>query len=226
MSGITTPLKAIAKREIVKRFNDMYHLGLTPSGERIFDTTYWLGVPIQKAPTDMVIVQEILHRTRPEIVVETGVWHGGSAYYMATLMDLIGVGEVVAVDITLDRLRSEPRAHPRCTFLSGSSTAPEVLAQIKEHCRGKRTMVVLDSDHSQRHVATELELYAPLVSPGCYLICEDTNIHTTGDDPTFGGGPMGALQTWLPKHPEFRVDREAERLLLTFNPSGFLVRAS
>jgi cephalosporin hydroxylase len=209
--------------EIVRDFNQLYYNG--PDGVHLFTTTTWLGVPTQKCPTDVWIYQEIIWRTRPEVIVETGVNYGGSTLYLASLCDIIGQGEVVACDITLDHVAAQTRAHPRIRLFEGSSTAPEILAEIAEICRGKRTMVILDSDHSERHVADELRLYGPLVTPGCYMICEDTNVNGHPVYPEFGPGPYEAVQKFLREQGDaWRVDTNCERLLATFNPSGYLVR--
>jgi cephalosporin hydroxylase len=209
---------------VVRDFNRVYYHGT--DGHHLFHTTTFLGVNTLKAPTDLWIYQEIIHRTRPEIIVETGVSHGGSTLYLATLCDLIGGGEIVACDITMANVDAQTRKHPRITLIEGSSTAPEVVATIAERCRGRRAMVILDSDHSQAHVAAELRAYAPFVSPECYLICEDTNVNGHPVFPEFGPGPYEAVKAFLAEFPEWRPDPHCERLLLTFNPSGYLRRVS
>ena len=181
----------------------------------------WLGAQALKNPLDLWIYQEILHETRPELVVETGTYRGGSALYLASMCDLLGVGEIVSVDI--EPLREDYPAHPRITYLGGrSSTDPEVVAEIRARAEGRPTLVVLDSDHSQAHVEAELSAYAPIVPVGCYVIVEDSNIGQIRKD--LMPGPLQAVEVFLARTDEFVVDRDREKFLITFNPSGYLRR--
>ena len=159
--------------------------------------------------------------TRPDVVVETGTYRGGSAHFLASVCDLLGSGEVVSIDI--EPLREDYPEHPRITYLAGrSSTDPDVLAEVRERVEGRRTLIVLDSDHSQAHVDAELEAYAPLVPVGCYLIVEDSNIGQIRPD--LMPGPLQSIETFLASRSDFVIDREREKFLLTFNPSGYLKR--
>jgi len=207
---------------ISRQFNRIYYEGA--DGKYLFETTSWLGVPALKCPLDLWIYQEILHETRPEIIIETGVWCGGSSLFLASICDLIGTGSILACDITLERVAERTRQHPRVRLIEGSSTDPQIAALITEACQHKRTMVILDSDHSKSHVLQELELYAPLVSEGCYLICEDTDVNGHPVCSGFGPGPYEAVTEFLQDNSAWRVDEHCERLLLTFNPGGFLLR--
>ena len=181
----------------------------------------WLGSQALKNPLDLWIYQEIMAETRPDVVIETGTYRGGSAHFLASVCDLLGSGEVVSIDI--EQRRDEYPAHPRITYLAGrSSTDPDVLEEVRERVGGRRTMIVLDSDHSQRHVDAELEAYAPLVPLGCYLIVEDSNIGQIRPD--LMPGPLQSIETFLAARSDFAIDREREKFLLTFNPSGYLKR--
>ena len=181
----------------------------------------WLGAQALKNPLDLWIYQEILHETRPELVVETGTYRGGSALYLASMCDLLGVGEIVSVDI--EPLREDYPEHPRITYLGGrSSTDPEVVAEIRARAEGRPTLVVLDSDHSQAHVEAELSAYAPIVPVGCYVIVEDSNIGQIRKD--LMPGPLQAVEVFLARTDEFVVDRDRERFLMTLNPGGYLRR--
>ncbi len=178
--------------------------------------------PDRQYPSDLLVYQELLVSTAPDLVIETGTLNGGSALYLATVMDALDHGRVVSIDL-------EPQpglpTHGRIEFVTGSSTDPEIVKSVAAGIgKGERVMVILDSDHSQTHVAGELEAFAPLVTPGCYLIVEDTNINGHPVYPEFGPGPMEAVLEFLPNHPEFVVDATCERLLMTFNPNGFLLR--
>jgi cephalosporin hydroxylase len=181
----------------------------------------WLGAQALKNPLDLWVYQEILYETRPELIVETGTYRGGSALYLASMCDLLGVGEIVSVDI--EPVRDDYPEHPRITYLGGrSSTDPEVVAEVTARVGGRRTLVVLDSDHSQAHVEKELATYAPLVPVGCYVIVEDSNIGQIRKD--LMPGPLQAAEAFLAHTDEFVVDREREKFLITFNPSGYLRR--
>lgn len=185
----------------------------------------WMGRKIVKTPHDQWVLQEILWETRPEIIIETGVFHGGSALYYAHLMDIMGgPGEVVSIDIAYDPTFDYPK-HDRIELLLGkSSIDPRVLEIVREKVDGKRTMVILDSDHSCDHVLQELRLYSPLVSKGCYLVVEDTNVNGYPVMPLHGPGPMEAVKAFQPTNHGFEVDRSREKFLITFHPGGFLRR--
>ena len=181
----------------------------------------WLGTQALKNPLDLWVYQEIIAETRPELIVETGTWRGGSALFMASICDLRGEGEIVSIDIEPER-EEYPR-HPRITYLAGrSSTDPAVVEEIRAVADGKRTLVILDSDHSQAHVEDELAAYAPIVPVGCYLVVEDSNIGQIRED--LMPGPLQAIETFLASTDEFEIDRACEKFLITFNPSGYLKR--
>jgi cephalosporin hydroxylase len=206
--------------EIIDRFHRLwYAAGASTS----WSHTTWLGIDTIKFPFDLWIYQEIIAETRPDLIIETGTWSGGSALYLASLFDLFNHGEVVTIDLAHRDGRPD---HPRITYIAGSSTDPAVFEPVRRLASGKRTMVILDSDHSRDHVAAELDLYSPLVSPGCFLIVEDSNVNGHPVHQRHGPGPMEALERFLPAHPEFEVDADRERLLITWNPSGFLRRRS
>lgn len=204
-------------QETIDAFHDLYYNGRPGEGP-IFQRTSWLGVPCLKCPLDVWIYQEILFEVRPDLIIETGTNLGGSALYLAHILDILGHGAVVSIDVA-----ALPRpAHPRITYVQGSSSdAALVTAAIGDRPRGT-CVVILDSDHSEAHVTAELELLAPYVTPGSYLIVEDTNINGHPTYPSFGPGPFEAVQKFLPAHPEFVVDRSREKFLMTFNPGGYL----
>jgi cephalosporin hydroxylase len=184
--------------------------------------TFWLGVTVRKCAFDLWTYQEILVETHPDLIVETGTYLGGSAFYMASVCDLLGHGKVVTVDISAPAGR--PR-HRRITYLQGSSTDPGIVERIARRAqRAERVMVVLDSNHSRDHVLRELEVYGPLVTPGCYLVVEDTNVNGHPVLPDHGPGPMEAIEEFIATTDDFEVDRSRENRLLTFNPSGYLRR--
>jgi cephalosporin hydroxylase len=189
----------------------------------VYRRTYWRGVETQKCPLDLWIYQEILHELRPDVIVETGTFNGGSAFYLATLFDVLGGGRVITVD-----LEPQPNlpVHPRITYISGlSSAAPEAVSRVRALLKpGESVMVILDSDHSRNHVLDELRLYARMVTPGQYLIVEDTNINGHPALPAFGPGPMEALDDYLKEDDAFEIDPNREKFYMTFNPRGYLKR--
>jgi cephalosporin hydroxylase len=206
------------RQAVVSRFHRYYY----GAPDQTWRNTYWLGTPVQKCPLDLWIYQEIIHETRPDLIIETGSLAGGSALFLAGMLDLIGQGEVLSIDVVEDPARP---AHPRVTYLTGSSTAPSVVARVTERARAKRSvMVVLDSDHRQTHVLAELRVYAPLVTTGNYVIVEDTNVNGHPVLPRSGPGPKEAVDRFLAETTGFVVDRGREKLLLTFNPGGYLRR--
>ena len=181
----------------------------------------WLGAQALKNPLDLWVYQEIVFETRPELIVETGTYRGGSALYLASLCDLVGGGEVVSIDV--EAVRADYPEHPRITYLGGrSSTHPDVLEEVRRRAAGRSLLVILDSDHSQAHVEAELAAYAPLVPVGCYVIVEDSNIGQIRKD--LMPGPLEAVETFLASTSDFETDRSREKFLITFNPSGYLKR--
>lgn len=185
--------------------------------------TTWMGVPVQQIPFDLWVKQEIIFETRPELIIETGTFDGGSALFYAHLFDLIGAGEVISIDIA-----PQPKLpqHPRITYITASSTDRQVFDRIKQRAAGRRTMVVLDSDHSRDHVLAELRIWPELVSPGCYLVVEDTNVNGHPVLTEHGPGPTEALDLWLKDSPPFDLDRSREKYLVTFHPRGHWRRRS
>jgi cephalosporin hydroxylase len=200
--------------ETVRSFHELYY-----HKSRL--VTSWLGVRILKCPLDLWMFQDILHRTEPDLIIETGTARGGSAYFMACMCDLLGKGRIVTVDVR----DVERPSHPRITYLHGSSVDPAILDQVRATIElGERVMVALDSDHSEEHVYAELQEYPQLVTKGNYLIVEDTNVNGHPVWPDHGPGPMEALQRFLAETDDFEVDRSCEKFLLTLNPSGYLRR--
>lgn len=181
----------------------------------------WRGVQTVKCAQDMIIFQEIIHETQPEVIIELGVNQGGSTLFLA---DMIGdAGIVIGCDLQIEAW-CNPKVFEKknVTLIQGSSTDEETFLAILEMVQGKRAMVILDSDHSAPHVLKECCMYGALVSSGCYMIVEDTNINGHPVYPEHGPGPAEAVQQFLSENNEFEVDRSRERLLLTFNPGGYL----
>lgn len=181
----------------------------------------WRGIPLLKNPLDCWVYQEIIAETRPDVLLELGVAFGGSATYFADIMQLLGHGEVIGVDVSLERARGVE--HPRISFIEGSSVAPDIVALVHERCRGKRVMVFADSDHEAEHVYAELRAYHDLVGDGMYMIVEDSLADVMKWMPVPIDGPLVAVERFVAEHPEFVVDqRIGEKYILTQSPYGFL----
>ena len=181
----------------------------------------WLGTQALKNPLDLWVYQEIVYETRPELIVETGTYRGGSALYLASLCDLVGHGEVVSIDI-------EPSART-IPPIRGSRTSPaarrRILPSSRRYARGLRGAPCSSSSTPTIRRSTSrpsLPTYASLVPVGCYLIVEDSNIGQIRKD--LMPGPLEAIETFLATTDEFEIDREREKFLITFNPSGYLRR--
>ncbi len=195
----------------------------------------WLGRPVIQHPQDLVALQEIIWRVKPDVIVETGVAHGGSLIFHASMLELIGgPGMVVGIDIDIRaHNRREIENHPlarRLVLIEGSSVAEEVVERARALAVG-RVMVVLDSNHTHEHVLEELRLYSPLVTPGSYLVVFDGVIEDMPQeiivDRSWGRGdnPLTAIRQFLGEQSDFEPDIEIEnKLLVTGAPSGYLRR--
>ncbi|MGF1661149.1 MAG: CmcI family methyltransferase [Kineosporiaceae bacterium] len=180
----------------------------------------WRGVRVWKLPFDLWQYQEILHELRPDLIVECGTAFGGSALFLADVCEAIGNGRVLSIDI-------EPQAdlpeHPRIEYVHGSSVDPAVLDRVRGEAAGAGTvMVVLDSDHSRDHVLAECRAYGEIVTPGSYLVVEDTDVNGHPVFPEHGPGPMEAAVTFLAENDDFEHDVQRDKLLFSQNPQGWL----
>ena len=210
-------MNGILQRWIERRFNALYYRDRTET----WRNTFWMGVPILKCPMDLWIYQELLHAERPDLIVETGTHSGGSGLYLASLCDLLDHGAVVSVDVAP---RDNLPVHERLTYIRGSSTDPAIVKQVHERAAGGKTLVILDSDHSRKHVLAELDAYSSLTPIGHHLIVEDTNLNGNPVRPNYGPGPMEAVEDFLAGNPGFEIDSSMEKFKVTFNPNGFLKR--
>ena len=196
----------------------------------------WMGRPIIQYPQDMVAMQELIWEVKPDLIVETGIAHGGSIIYYASLLELIGNGEVLGIDIDIrQHNREEIERHPmfkRIKMIEGSAVCPEVVDQVKAvAAKHKKIMVCLDSNHTHEHVLQEPEVYSPLVSVGSYLVAFDTIVEFLPDGALparpwgKGDNPWTAAQAFLKTHPEFQIDRSIDnKLLIGVAPEGYLKR--
>lgn len=210
----------------------------------------WLGRPIIQYPQDMVGMQELIWMLKPDLIIETGIAHGGSLILSASMLALLDMTDAIASGQILDPTKSARKvlgldidirahnraaieAHPmasRIQMIQGSSIDPEIVAQVHEIAvRYKRVLVSLDSNHTHEHVLGELEAYAPLVSTGSYCVVFDTVVEDMPEelceDRPWGPGnsPKTAVHEYLKTHPEFEIDKNVEhKLLITVARDGFL----
>ncbi|KAB2640279.1 MAG: cephalosporin hydroxylase [Verrucomicrobia bacterium] len=214
----------------------------------------WLGRPIIQYPQDIMGLQELVWATRPDLIIETGIAHGGSLILSASLLALLDMSDAIADKRSFDPSQSQRKvlgididirphnqaaiqAHPmasRIQMIQGSSIAEEVTAQVREIAKPyQRVMVCLDSMHTHHHVLAELEAYAPMVTKDCYCVVLDTFVEDMpesffADRPwNVGNNPKTAIWEYLKTHPEFVVDKSVEnKLLITVAPDGFLKRVA
>ncbi len=202
----------------------------------------WMGRPIIQYPQDIVAMQELIWRIQPELIIETGIAHGGSLIFSASMLELNAAcggpkdAEVLGLDIDIrQHNRMAIEKHPmfrRISMIQGSSIAPEIVNQVRRRAEGKRSVLVcLDSNHTHEHVLAELEAYAPLVTPGSYCVVFDTVIEGLPadmyPDRPWGPGnnPKSALREYLKSHPEFEVDHSIDnKLLISVANGGYLRR--
>jgi cephalosporin hydroxylase len=196
-----------------------------------------MGVPIIQLPADVMATQEVIWATKPDVIIETGVARGGSVLFMASLLELIGKGKVIGIDIDIrahnrDLIERHSMAR-RVTLVEGSSLDADIIAQVKaEIPTGASVMVVLDSDHGRDHVLAELRCYAPLVTEGCYLVVADTRLGYIDEAQTprnrsrlwlKGDEPLSALRMYLRETDRFEEDLVINgKLILSSSPGGYL----
>jgi cephalosporin hydroxylase len=235
-------------------FKDLSRQWLQQSMDKKYVYNYdWLGRPIIQYPQDMVAIQELVWTVRPDLIIETGIAHGGSLILSASMLAMLDMCDaiesgttidprksarkVIGIDIDIrDHNRAAIEAHPmasRIQMFQGSSIGADVVKQVHDAAKGYKTvMVFLDSMHTHDHVLGELNAYAPLVTPGSYCVVFDTFVDDMppkffADRPwDVGNNPKTASREWLKSHPEFAVDAAMEsRLMVTVAPEGFLKRS-
>lgn len=210
-------------------FIDEYHK--LYEGERIWEKNTWLGEPCYKWPPDAFVIQELIWKLEPDFIIETGTGCGGSALFYASIFELMGHGQVITCDIERKHvLENHPLRNvtKRIKFIYGGSTNLITLEQI-EKTIGDTTdnIVLLDSYHTKEHVLKEMEYYEKFVGEHYHMIVEDSHAGKVGHPITWewdNDGPYEAVQDFLKTHDDFKIDYSCEKHLLTFNPSGFLVR--
>ncbi len=208
------------QKEVMKLFHDL----------DVWNNLWFQGVRIIKNPLDLWMMQQIIYEVQPDFIIETGTWYGGSALYWAQALHGMGLtgSRVFTVDIN-DHTRDASKHflwEGYVQFFLGSSIDPKIAAEIQRRAGGARVIVFLDSDHSMTHVREEIRLYSPLVSPGSYLVVEDTHYDAIPTQPDFGPGPAAAVSAFLSEGgaEHFERDLTRETLIMTSNPGGWLKR--
>lgn len=202
----------------------------------------WLGRPVIQYPQDLIAMQEIIWQVKPDLIIETGIAHGGSIIFSASLLELNSAcggpenAEVLGIDIEIRaHNRKAIEDHPmfkRISMIEGSSIAPDIIAQVHEKSLGKQSvLVILDSNHTHEHVLAELNAYARLTTIGSYCVVFDTVVEDmpkelSGNRPWGpGNNPKTAVWDYLKSHPEFEIDKSIQnKLLITVAPDGYLKR--
>lgn len=196
----------------------------------------WMGRPIIQYPQDMIAMQEIIWEVKPDLIIETGIAHGGSLVYYASLLELIGKGEILGIDIDIrEHNRRAIEAHPmfkKIKMIEGSAVSQETLEEVKKYASGKEKILVsLDSNHTHEHVLQELNLYAPFVSLNSYLVVFDTIVEDLPDNYLpgrpwgKGDNPKTAVHEFLKHNDDFVIDHSIDnKLLISVAPEGYLKR--
>ena len=201
----------------------------------------WLGRPIIQYPQDMIAMQELIWEVKPDLIIETGIAHGGSLIFYASILELVAActgneGEIIGIDIDIRaHNRKAIEEHPmfkRISMIQGSSIDPEIVAQVIEKAKGKkRILVCLDSNHTHAHALAELEAYGHLTSVGSYCVVFDTLIEDMGEgaypERPWGPGnnPKTAVWEYLKTHSEFEINKSIDhKLLISVAPDGYLKR--
>lgn len=196
----------------------------------------WMGRPIIQYPQDMIAMQEIIWNIKPDLIIETGIAHGGSLIYYASLLELIGEGNILGIDIDIrEHNRKEIESHPmskRIQMIQGSSISEKILSEVRDIAKKyKRILVSLDSNHSHAHVLEELKLYSDFVSKGSYLVVFDTVVEdlpegTIENRPwNKGSNAKTAVHAFLKENDHFQIDQSINnKLLISVAPDGYLKR--
>ena len=233
----------INKKYVTKMSKDQNFQKLTKSwfkSSEKFQYSYhfsWMGRPIIQYPQDMIALQELIWKIKPDLIIETGIAHGGSLIFSASILQLIGKGSVVGIDVDIrkhNRIEIEKHSmFKRIKMIEGSSIDPKIVKKIYQLAKNKKQiLVILDSNHSHEHVLRELEVYSPLVTKNSYLIVFDTVIEDISTSKTKshqkrpwgkGDNPKTAVKYFLNSNKRFIIDKEIEnKLMITVAPSGFL----
>ena len=208
---------------------------------RYYHTFSWFGRPLLQLPEDLIRLQEVIYEIRPDVILETGVFDGGSLLFHASLCEAMGKGRVIGIDVEIragvrEALRDHPLAH-RIELIEGDSVAHPIIAKVRGMINpGETALVILDSNHARAHVAAELEAYAPMVTEGSYIVAADGIMRDLADVPSgqpewAHDHPAAAAREFLSRHPEFemrqpqwKVNTSPLSQNVTYWPDGWLWR--
>lgn len=217
-----SPSVELSDQEITDRFHVLWG-----HSDNTWRKNSFLGIRTLQNPLDVWVTFEIIHKVKPDVIVETGTLYGGSAALWAMLLEHVNPeSRVITIDIG-DRAaeaRALPISRRRVDYLIGSSTDPEIVEEVRRRIAGKRVLMILDSAHYIDHVLDELRAYAPMVSQGSYINVQDTAMNGHPTAPDYGPGPYEAVEAFLAETDDFVADRSRERHMMTNNPMGFLQR--
>lgn len=211
----------IFRKRLAVKFNKMYFM----LRKNTFDQTFFMGKNLMKFPTDLWTYQEIFFECQPDVIVETGIFLGGSTYYFSKLCQMMGKGRIIGIDTVLDHVDDDVRKLSNVTLIEGSSRDQSIYERVKAMIKpGESVMVILDSDHTPEHVYKEMKLFAQLVTPGQYLVVEDGIVDQAY--PLFWRrrGPLKAVRQFVNESSDFAIDHYRTRFMLTHTPSGYLRR--
>jgi len=194
----------------------------------------WLGIPIIQTPEDMILMQDLIFKIKPDVIIETGIAHGGSLIYYASLLELLGKGKVIGIDIEIrEHNRKVIEKHPlfkRVKLIEGSSISEEVIEKIRKTVPNDfKVIVCLDSNHTKSHVLKELQLYYGFINLGSYIVVFDTNTSRLAELGACGkmylnNSPKEAVEEFLRKHDNFKIDKTYNKLYISYSQNGYLKR--
>jgi len=194
----------------------------------------WLGIPVIQSPIDLMLMQELVFKVQPDVIIETGIAHGGGLVFYASLMELLNKGKVIGIDIDIrEHNRKVIEVHPlfkRIAMIEGDSVSEKTLQEVRKRIpKNSKVIVCLDSDHTKAHVLRELELYQEFVVPGCYIVVFDTNTSKLAELGVFdkkytNNGPKEAVNEFLRINNDFEIDKSYNKLFVSYCPNGFLRR--